>query len=200
MRKYHPEYRSLKRSIGSPETLSINKRPKGHAHLALLTNNLKTTPILVFAERQISRGELVAVDIDAAFIGTRDQERHVLMILSVPPGGAKSGRALHRFGISSSVFVPKDGDVENAFQFNGHVWNSPLERYTVGGKTCWHCSSERSNGIVEIQSMHEIVRSMSPRITSFDIPTTLREPAADIRSSHAMNVQLKARVKKWFRR
>jgi hypothetical protein len=144
-----------------------------------LTNNLKTTPILVFAERQIPRGELVAVDIDAAFVGTRDQERHVLMILSVPPGGVKSGRALPRFGISSSVFVPKDGDVEKAFQFNGHVWNSPLERYTVGGKICWHCSSEHANGIVSIQSMHEIVRSLSPRVASFD-NTTLREPAAAV--------------------
>jgi hypothetical protein len=114
----------------------------GKVYLARIENELKMTPILVYASTTIPQGRLIAVDIGTK-AGPRDgpAETGHLMILSVPDGGARRDQALHRVGISGQLFIPRDRSLDRAKRFNGLVHKEQLQELYMGGKHCYFCSS-----------------------------------------------------------
>lgn len=134
--------RKLKSKIGEPKGMRVNLWAEGNAFLAFVENDLKSTPIIVFMVDQIPEGRLVAVDLNAK-AGSSENEKHILMIVSMPPDGVLRKRSLHKVGISSAVFIPKDQDVERAKNMNGHVYDRRIETFEVGGEGCWYCSKKK---------------------------------------------------------
>jgi hypothetical protein len=145
------EYQSLTMQYGEDPKFVYNSNPAGKAFLALLSNSIKVTPIMIFTEDDIPEGRLLAVDLNAKTYNSMRNggKKHVFIILSVPPDGERNCGTLHKVGVSSSVYVPDDNNLEKAKEMNGHVFDRPIERVSVGGEGCWYCSSqcERSNAL-----------------------------------------------------
>jgi hypothetical protein len=110
------EYQSLAKQFGEEGKFIIysNTVPLGKAFLALVSNSLKLTPIIIFTEDQILVRPLLAVDLNAKTGSGSRGAYHVFMILSVPPESKGKGRTLHRVGISSNVWIPDDQNLERA--------------------------------------------------------------------------------------
>jgi hypothetical protein len=137
---YHHTKRHRRPSRRMPD-VHFNNSHAGPAHLALIKSPLKTTPVIFWSAARLPPGRLIAVDLNAQVVARDELEGNTLLILSVPPGGEMRGRALHKVGPTSHVFVPKDRDVVRARLYNGHVFGGPVERFRVGGEVCWRCGS-----------------------------------------------------------
>jgi hypothetical protein len=135
-------YQNTEDSPGELKGLLVNYISEGNVFLALVQNSFKTTPILVSSDEQTPEGQLLAIDLNAK--AAEGKESRMLMIVSVPSAENTDNRSLHRFGISSELLIMEDQDVGKAEQINGHVYDTQIETFEVGGKTCWYCSRKSS--------------------------------------------------------
>ncbi|EPE24144.1 hypothetical protein GLAREA_07994 [Glarea lozoyensis ATCC 20868] len=140
---YHHARRHPSRRPKHVPHVQFNNSHAGPAHLALIKSPLKTTPVIFWSAADLPEGRLIAVDLNAQVVARDELEGRTFLILSVPPGGERSGRALHKVGPTSHVFVPGDGDLVRARVYGGHVFRGPVERWRVGGGECWRCGGRR---------------------------------------------------------